>query len=196
MSMRMRNMLVSGGVATILLLSFRLCTNNMSYVLSLMCDDNQTVFAPMFSESSFRKVHVGMTSNEVLKLLGPPLYECWWYGSSRNFSRDVLLCIDIQNQTIKEAGLHFSDESRWDKDTRRAITDMIKPGMSVSELRTVHTSTPMNSQGEAPVYFEADQTVTVLWIYSMTTNSSSYHQRLVYFHGGKVYEKEASFYVD
>ena len=193
MSSRWKIILSSLCLATVLFAVLRPCSGYKDYALALMFDQGQTVFAPMFREQNFKKVSVGMTSNEVQVLLGVPLAESWWYGFSHDI-RDVFLCIDIEHNIIVDA--HWWDENSWNKEELQSISSKIKPGTSISEIQSIVFNIPTPSQGYFQKSFTIARPVTVLWAYSMTTNSSSYHQRIIYFQDGKVYRKVASFYVD
>jgi outer membrane protein assembly factor BamE (lipoprotein component of BamABCDE complex) len=66
-------------------------------VIGLLLSED-THYAVGYSERLFRSVHVGMTEGEVRNLLGPPLGESWFYGSTGangceivRVSRDVVV---------------------------------------------------------------------------------------------------------
>lgn len=168
-------------------------TGYIDYVLALMFDKHQTVFAPFYQEPNFHRIKKGMTVNEVVDLVGYPMGEAWWFGTSTDI-QDIWLCIDSTNHVI--SGVHFWNKDSWDKESMCRISSRIRPGMQISEVQDISVDIFMANCGINPCSFYIRSPTVTLWAYSMTTNSSSYHQRLVYIAEGKVFETHASFYVD
>ena len=80
------------------------------FLFSLVSEDS-TVYASGYSDRSFRRVHVGMTSNEVVALLGSPLETgalsdegcvTWLYSNKKRDTSYHVRTIVFQDGVVSE----------------------------------------------------------------------------------------------
>lgn len=126
-----------------------------------------TRYAPGFSETAFRTAAAGQSQSEVLRRLGPPVREHWFYTASGAVPPDERPassepgCFSVRFDEGIVAGTHqFADCAR------RGVAT----GMSAAVVQT-RLGPPLES----------------CWQYSWTPAEASYRQRLVCFSGTTVH---------
>ena len=142
------------------------------WFFSLTFEDS-TVYAPGYSDAMFRKIRKGMSKEDVLKLLGSPIYEGWHYSDHANravgFENDKVVETHSWNYNSKKDGSSYS-ENAFQK---------IEKAMSKQDVLDILGLPLRESMG-----------------YSKKTKDTSYRIRSIDFKNEKVIRVFHKFYVD
>ena len=130
-------------------------------------EDEDTVYAPGYTDKGFRQIKRGMTEQEVLKILGAPLGEVWIYETTKN------VWISFENNRVYKRGPYNITRNSHD------ISETIRKGMRKEEVIKVLGIPERTS-----------------WMYSESPGDRSYRIRTIILKDDKVAKKIHQFYVD
>ncbi len=143
-----------------------------------------TIFSSDYSEREFRRISVGMHTDEVLSRLGQPLVHCYHYGKNPEeiIGRFFLtICFDDYDMVsdVRLKSGRKKDQSVYSEKYSEENYETVEVGMSKSDVESLLG----NHLGETLVY-------------SKRKIDSHYRFRTILIDDSKVYKKMAGFYVD
>jgi hypothetical protein len=143
-----------------------------------------TIFSSDYSEREFRRISIGMHTDEVLSRLGQPLVHCYHYGRNPEETIGrffITLCFD-NNDRVSDVLPYIDrkkDQSVYSEKYSEETLEKVKVGMSKSDVESLLG----NHLGETLVY-------------SRRKIDSHYRVRTILIDDNRVYDIRARFYVD
>ncbi len=151
--------------------------------LRLLFFERNTVFAQGYSDKAFKKIKIGMSSSEVISLVGSPLRQLQWYAANPEGEIDRFFM-----------GVRFVEgvvQNFWLKNEKLNALTEFAPDFSLDKLKKVRIGMHIRE-----VHRVLGEPLGETFVYSKTPNDSSYRVRVVIIEKGFVTKRFAHFYVD
>ncbi len=140
-------------------------------------DPDSTVYASGYSDKNFRKIHAGMTYQDVLALLGKPIVETWYYPQQASdntvfaFTEEKLVFVRL----VVEGQWYFLQDACL----QHLYPTLQKGQTTMDEVYNLFGNAPLKR-----------------WAYTHSPGSGSYRVRQVILEGGHVKARTSWYYVD